>query len=169
MKSVLFFVLLMLILSCSHKTVKEREEIVYEEVKEILPDYRDDMIAVYNKLVSSIKKRNLSSILECYSGDAVYYYSETDFPELRCHDGGFSTSGIDNVEKHYQNMFRRRYLDSIEYEIITADNEKMQLKIINLWANSDFGVFEYLDFIEQNGKLFIAKHGVVRERKGVRG
>jgi len=162
--------LFVLFIACSHKEVKE----LYVEpaplpIVEKEPDYSNDMIAVYKKLVLSIKKRDIDSILACYSNTAQYSYSDTVFSELRCYNNELNVIGIDSIRLQYGNMFKKKYLDSIEYEIINVNNSEKQLKIINLWANSDYGVYEYLKFDIIEGSFFIASHSIVKERKGVKG
>jgi len=161
---------LFLFITCSHKEVKE----IYVEpipvvIVEKESDYSNDMIVVYKKLVSSIKKRDIDGIMTCYSDVAQYSYSDTVFSELRCYNNELNVTGVDTIRLQYGSMFRKKYLDSIEYEIINVNNSKKQLKIINLWANSDYGVYEYLHFDIIDGKFLIDSHSIVKERKGAKG
>lgn len=157
------FVLIILLVSCTHKEIKEQVVSMPEPSKIEKTDYSADMIAVYEKLVRSIKKRDFENIKSCYLDDAVFTYGQSDFRQLRCFDGTFGIKGSDNIINQYKYLFKSRLLDSIEFEIIKINKDNYTMKIINLWANSDFGVYEHLDFSIDSGKVLIASHTIRRD------
>lgn len=172
-KNIFFIVVILLYSSCTHRPVKLTEDVIIhdDEVVESNLDEKviEDMKVIYEKLIYFIKKRDLQGVLSCYLPFADFSYSSSEHVELRCYDGSFLITGTNEIEKQYLHIFQKRYLNNFEYEIINSDSNKKMLKIINLWQNSDFGVFEYLYFAYENQEFGIVDHRIIKEHKGARG
>lgn len=119
-----------------------------------------DILEVFNKLVVSIKDRNMDGIASCYTDDAVFQYDSNTNNKFSCFNNHLSVNGVDSIIDQYKFMIKKRILDNIEFEVYAIDkNEgKPMLMFINAWQNSDYDVEERIFFKKVNGKYKIYLH-----------
>ena len=144
-------ILVLSILSCSHK-----------ELKIDNGKYRENMLLVYNRLVNGIKEHDITSILSCYDTEAVFEYSEGLPGRFVLFNKELKTAGMENIRQQYLYLFRERQLDQIEFDIKRIDDNKLLITFINAWTYSDYRTAESIFFQVNSGKFNIIRHYIHR-------
>lgn len=177
-KRLIFYIILLFIFSCTHKEVKnniEKDEVEIvdveildiEEKKIVEEDTTDDIEFLYNRLVDAIIKKKLDEIGKCYYEYAIFQYSDNVEKNINCFDGSKKIIGIENIKKNYDYLFKKRYLNRIEYEIVKIYRETNPKKIIfiNLWLNVEFDFYEIMECILIDKKYYISNHTIVKGKE----
>jgi len=163
-KIIIFLLFSFLLVNCSHKEIKEKIEdipIIKEE------DITDDIELLYNRFVEAIMKKKIDEIAKCYSEDAIFQYSDEAGKEISCFDKSKKIEGIENIKKNYDYLFKTRYLNRIEYEIVRIYRDTNPKKVIfmNLWFNVEFDFYEIIECVLIDKKYYIKSHTIVKGKE----
>ena len=156
----IFILIPILFLSCVTKRKTNIETTTTTTVqKEIIKIDEKNILEVFNKLVLSIKKRDLEGIGSCYTKEASFLYDDTT-KKFSCYNNQKQVIGNAEIIEQYKFMFKNRILDNIEFEVykIDTDIERPMIKFINAWQNSDYDFEEKIFFIKEEGKYKINFH-----------
>lgn len=148
------FFCIFFIISCSHN---EKKETVVKEKK---GNIKDEMLAVYNKIIDGIKTRDLEQIISCYEKNSIFEYSNKIAHQFQCFNKESSIKGIDNITQQYQYFFENRPLDQIEFAIKEINEKEICITFINAWTYSDYRIAETIYLISQDNGYFIKKHEI---------
>ena len=110
-----FFLILILIFSLSLNCVTKRETNIKTTTtipstvieKEITGIDENNILEVFNKLVFSIKKRDMEGIASCYSDDASFQYDNTT-KKFSCYNNQKEIMGNGEIIEQYKYMFKNR-------------------------------------------------------------
>ncbi len=159
----LIFIFIFFYFSCAHKDIKNDIDKIIEKPL-VENDTTDDIELLYKRLIDSIINKKLDQIVSCYTEDAVFQYSDKVEKNITCFDGSKKVIGIENIKKNYEYLFRKRYLNIIEYEIVKIYKHTTPPKIIfiNLWLNVEYDFYEIIECTIIDKKYYITNHTVVK-------
>lgn len=168
MNRYIFLILIFFCFNCSYKEIKKKEILNNSPIQQnFAQDTTDDIELVYNRLIEAIIKKKVDQIVECYCEDAIFEYSDKVEKEINCFDGSKRIQGHDKIRKNYEYLFKNRYLNRIEYDIVKIDKKNNPPKIIfiNLWLNLEYDFYEIIEFTLINKKYYINYHKIVKGKE----
>ncbi|MCG8573023.1 MAG: hypothetical protein MJB14_23065, partial [Spirochaetes bacterium] len=139
-----------------------KKDIQDEPVKMPEVSNKEDLTAVYYRLITGIKEKNLDKIMLCYADNSHFFYDEGLHKKLLCYDKSLKVTGKEQILRQYQYLFSIRLLDQIEFGLRKIDEKKAAITFVNAWTLTDYKVAETIVLTEIDGRYYIDQHHVHR-------